>query len=112
MRVQANVEHRGGDGDDWVEKEFKKLLLYLWIYNKLWSVFDDIDTGDDRRVDLDEFKVAAGRLHLFLQTQMPRLSSAQSIKMEEARFCLTNSANTASHTSQGAPRKGASLRRR
>ena len=56
----------GGDGDDWIEKfEFKKLLLNLWIYNKLWSVFDDIDTGDDRRIDAPEFEAAAKKLGIF-----------------------------------------------
>lgn len=46
----------GGDGDDYVEKkEFKILLKNLVFYNQLFQSFDEIDTGDDRRVDCNEF---------------------------------------------------------
>lgn len=46
----------GGDGDDYVEKkEFWQLLNNLVAYNQLYQAFDDIDTGDDRRVDCEEF---------------------------------------------------------
>ena len=47
----------GGDGDDWVEKkEFALLLKNLIFYNRLFAAFDDVDSGDDRRVDLKEFQ--------------------------------------------------------
>lgn len=53
----------GGDGDAWVErKEFANLLVNIVYFNKLWAVFDDIDTGDDRRIDLGEF--ISGCCHL------------------------------------------------
>mmetsp|Transcript_12313 Transcript_12313/g.10614 ORF Transcript_12313/g.10614 Transcript_12313/m.10614 type:complete len:119 (+) Transcript_12313:154-510(+) len=37
-------------------KEFFYFLRYLRDYCKLWKEFDLIDTSDDKRVDLDEFK--------------------------------------------------------
>ena len=47
----------------WVEKkEFKKLLANIFFYNKLFVVFDDIDTGDDRRIDFGEFIRGCSRL--------------------------------------------------
>jgi len=55
----------GGDGDAWVEKkEFKALLGNIFFYNKLFLVFDDIDTGDDRRIDFGEFIRGCSRLGL------------------------------------------------
>lgn len=40
-----------------VEKhELKGLLRNLFYFNRLWAAFDDIDTDDDRRIDLGEFK--------------------------------------------------------
>lgn len=39
--------------------EFKKFLEFLPIYKKLWVYFDEVDTNDDRRVDLEEFKKGA-----------------------------------------------------
>lgn len=66
----------GGDGDAWVEKkEFKALLANLFYFNKLFAVFDDIDTGDDRRIDFGEFVRGANRLGMKL-----------SIKDAEAAF--------------------------
>ena len=55
----------GGDGDSWVEKkELKNLLRNLLFYNKLFYVFDEVDTGDDRRVDLAEFQKSSSKLGL------------------------------------------------
>ena len=46
----------GGDGDDWVQKhEFKKLLVNIFWFNYLWTIFEDIN-GDDRRIDIKEFR--------------------------------------------------------
>ena len=40
----------GGDGDAYIErKEFKALLSNLFYFNKLFLVFDAIDSGSDRR---------------------------------------------------------------
>jgi len=46
-------------GDDYIERsEFRLLLLYLRNYLEVWQVFEDIDTGDDKRIDLKEFRTA------------------------------------------------------
>lgn len=46
-----------GNGDDWVQaKEFKKLLINLFYYNKLFWLFDQCDSDKDRRMDLKEFQ--------------------------------------------------------
>mmetsp|Transcript_16135 Transcript_16135/g.21340 ORF Transcript_16135/g.21340 Transcript_16135/m.21340 type:complete len:414 (+) Transcript_16135:146-1387(+) len=65
MRAYKRTIIREGDGDPWVEKpEFTILLRNLHLYNELWKVFDKLDTEDDRRVDLEEFKVGMGKLGL------------------------------------------------
>ena len=35
--------------------EFRLLLLYLKRYFDLFIMFEQVDTGDDRRVNVDEF---------------------------------------------------------
>jgi len=46
-------------GDDFIERcEFRLLLLYLRNYFEVWQMFDRIDTEDDRRISLEEFKIA------------------------------------------------------
>lgn len=46
-------------GDDYVSKaEFKFLVLYLRQYYEYWQAFDVIDSSNDRRVTLEEFKAA------------------------------------------------------
>lgn len=60
----------GGDGDAYVEKkEFKALLANLFYFNKLFYLFEDIDTGDDRRIDLGEFLRGVSRIGLNLSVQ-------------------------------------------
>lgn len=50
----------GGDGDDYVEKkEFKTLMKNLFFFNQIFQIFDEIDSGDDRRIDGTEFLKAA-----------------------------------------------------
>ena len=62
MRAYKNTTH---GGNDYVEKnEFISLLRNLFVYNRLWEVFQAIDTGNDRRIDLDEFKSGIGQLGL------------------------------------------------
>ena len=52
-----------GHGPDYVEKcEFRLLLVYLRQYFELWQMFDEIDSSDDRRVSIDEFKKAVPKL--------------------------------------------------
>lgn len=48
----------GGKKADWVErKEFPFLIRNLFFFDKLWDLFDDIDTDDDRRITQEEFAV-------------------------------------------------------
>jgi len=56
-----------GNRDDFVEKcEFHDLLLNMFWFNKLYNVYEDIDTDHDRRMNLDEFKRGMGKLGLKL----------------------------------------------
>jgi Ca2+-binding EF-hand superfamily protein len=76
MRAYKRTTSRagGGDGDDFVErKELASLLQNLVLYNKLFAVFDDIDSGDDRRVDFDEFKVAMKRLGMHMNEEKAKI---------------------------------------
>lgn len=41
-----------------------ELLKALFYYNRVYHVFDKIDTDDDRRIDLDEFKAGFSVLGL------------------------------------------------
>jgi hypothetical protein len=46
-------------GQHYIERsEFRLLLVYLRNYFECWQMFDRIDSGDDRRVNLEEFKSA------------------------------------------------------
>jgi len=46
-------------GPDFVEKvEFRLLLVYLGKYFEVWQTFDQVDDGNDQRIDLEEFKKA------------------------------------------------------
>merc|ERR1719326_785821 len=70
MRAYKKTILKDGDGDDWVEKkEFHALLLNIFWFNRLWQVFDAIDTGDDRRMDVNEFVQGMGKLGLHLSQQ-------------------------------------------
>ena len=54
---------RSSRGPDYVEKcEFRLLFVYLRQYFEIWQMFDEIDSSDDRRVSLDEFKKAVPKL--------------------------------------------------
>jgi Ca2+-binding EF-hand superfamily protein len=51
-------------GPDYVEKcEFRLLFVYLRQYFEIWQMFDDIDSGDDRRVSIAEFQKAVPLLN-------------------------------------------------
>ena len=58
----AKDVHRGpsgGIGDDYVTRsEFRLFLLYLKQHLELWEIFGLIDSGEDRRIDLGEFRAA------------------------------------------------------
>jgi Ca2+-binding EF-hand superfamily protein len=81
MRAYKKTILKDGDGDDWVEKfEFHALLLNIFWFNKLWQIFDQVDTGDDRRIDANEFVRAMGTigLHLSQQEAMAEFNSIDS----------------------------------
>lgn len=70
MRAYKKTTIKDGDGDAWVErKEFLALLRNLFYFNRIFKVFDAIDTGDDRRIDLAEFKKGCGRLNFLLSDE-------------------------------------------
>ena len=57
--AHATTQH----SDDYVtRKEYRYLLKYLREYYEYWVAFDRVDTNDDRRVSLDEFKAAASMM--------------------------------------------------
>lgn len=57
----------GADGDDWVQKkDFHALLLNIFWFNKLWQIFDAVNTGTDRRIDVREFIQGMGHMGLNL----------------------------------------------
>jgi len=70
MRAYKKTILKDGDGDSWVEKkEFHALLLNIFWFNKLWRVFDEIDSGNDRRMDANEFYRGLSQLGLSLSQQ-------------------------------------------
>lgn len=70
MRAYKKTILKDGDGDDWVEqKEFHALLLNIFWFNKLWQVFQVIDTGADRRIDVREFQAGLSQLGLHMSDQ-------------------------------------------
>lgn len=81
MRAYKKTILKDGDGDDWVEKhEFHALLLNIFWFNKLWQIFDHIDTGDDRRIDINEFMAGMSKLGLNMS---PQEAQAEFKKMDE-----------------------------
>lgn len=65
MRAYKKTTLKEGNGDDWVQRnEFVKLLRNIFYFNRVYLVFDEIDTDDDRRIDLDEFKTGFDTLKM------------------------------------------------
>ena len=61
--AKGAVDTKSKLGADFVEKsEFFLLLVYLKRYFELFVMFQCIDTGHDKRIDVNEFRVAVGRL--------------------------------------------------
>jgi len=57
MRAYKKTTLKDGNGDDWVQRiEFIKLLRNIFYFNRVYLVFDELDTDDDRRIDINEFK--------------------------------------------------------
>ena len=56
---------KGLQDDDYVSRiEFRMLLVYMKLFFGVFMIFDRIDTGQDRRVDIDEFRTAADDLRI------------------------------------------------
>jgi len=56
-----NAKAGGSDdlGPDFVQKiEFRLLLVYLAKYFEVWQMFDEIDDGEDHRINMEEFQKA------------------------------------------------------
>merc|ERR1719277_1502636 len=69
MRAFHAADLLEGDGDGWVEAcEFHALLLDVFWFNKLWKIFDVIDTGHDHRIDANELARGLGELGLSVST--------------------------------------------
>ena len=65
MRAYKKTTLKDGNGDDWVQRiEFIKLLRNIFYFNRIYLVFDTIDTDDDRRIDLEEFRAGFNVLNL------------------------------------------------
>ena len=50
-------------GPDYIEAvEFRMFLVYLRKYFEMWQMFEQIDSGEDNRINIDEFKAALPKL--------------------------------------------------
>ena len=67
------------NGDSFIGRaEFAKLLWFLTYFNNLWETFSQIDTDQDRRLNVEEFTAGCALLGL-------KLSAAEA--REEFEFC-------------------------
>ena len=55
-RKSGGGEQSGRAGDYIEKKEFRTLFIMLRQYYELYAMFNRLDTSDDRRIDLNEFK--------------------------------------------------------
>jgi len=70
MRAYKKTTLKDGDGDAWVEKkEFHALLLNIFWFGKLFQIFQHIDSGSDRRIDVNEFTSGLAQIGLHLDPQ-------------------------------------------
>eukprot|EP00439_Symbiodinium_sp_Y106_P004721 s1619_g1.t1 len=93
MRAYKKTILKDGDGDDWVTKrEFHNLLLNIFWFNKLWQIFEVVDSGDDRRIDVNEFIRGMSQLGLHLgpaeaQEQFSKIDSNHGGQVLFVEFC-------------------------
>ncbi|EGD75057.1 hypothetical protein PTSG_06715 [Salpingoeca rosetta] len=63
LRAYKKTTLKDGDQDAWVERdEFAALIRNMFLFENLWSLFDDLDTEDDRRVNFDEFRLGMAKI--------------------------------------------------
>jgi len=82
MRAYKKTILKDGDGDDWVEKfEFHALLLNIFWFNKLWAIFQQVDSGHykDRRINFQEFYAGLAQLGLTGMSEAEARKEFQSI---------------------------------
>ena len=61
--AQDHGENMTKDGESFIEfSEFRLFLVFLRKYTLLWEVFTALDTGNDRRIDIHEFKKGIKKL--------------------------------------------------
>eukprot|EP00933_Yihiella_yeosuensis_P080730 TRINITY_DN94204_c0_g1_i1.p1 TRINITY_DN94204_c0_g1~~TRINITY_DN94204_c0_g1_i1.p1 ORF type:complete len:484 (-),score=97.96 TRINITY_DN94204_c0_g1_i1:78-1529(-) len=78
MRAYKKTILKDGNGDDWVQKrEFNALLLNIFWFNKLWQVFEAVDTGTDRRIDVNEFMRGLSAMGLHMSAQQAQAEFAK-----------------------------------
>eukprot|EP00759_Apiculatamorpha_spiralis_P004021 PhF_6_TR12276/c0_g1_i3/m.19470 len=62
FQAAKNIDQKGKaekNRDDYIQKcEFRMFLVFLRQYFEMYVMFDRIDTGDDKRVNLEEFRAA------------------------------------------------------
>ncbi len=74
---------QSGHSGDYVEKgEFRMLLLCLRQYYELYAMFNRIDTSDDRRIDLAEFKQSLAQLRKWKAKDVPAEDDEAAIAAE------------------------------
>merc|ERR1712032_54320 len=70
MRAYKKTTLVDGSGGDYVRKwNFHALLLNIFWFNKIWAIFQEVDTGSDRRIDFGEFYNGLSQLGLHLNQQ-------------------------------------------
>ncbi|KAL7566756.1 hypothetical protein ACA910_017804 [Epithemia clementina (nom. ined.)] len=61
--AQDNGKNLTKEGEAYIEfAEFRLFLVYLKKYTYLWEIFASLDTGHDRRIDINEFKKGVKKL--------------------------------------------------
>jgi Ca2+-binding EF-hand superfamily protein len=45
-----------------VVQEFASFLRNVFLFERLWGVFEDLDADDDRRIDVNEFRAGIAKL--------------------------------------------------
>mmetsp|Transcript_9770 Transcript_9770/g.12889 ORF Transcript_9770/g.12889 Transcript_9770/m.12889 type:complete len:173 (+) Transcript_9770:191-709(+) len=61
--AQEDGKNRTSAGESYIEfSEFRLFLVHLKKYTLLWEIFCSLDTGNDHRIDLQEFKKGIKKL--------------------------------------------------
>lgn len=67
---QKSIRFNPDGRSDFIEKgEFHCLLLNIFWFNKLWMIFENMDTDHDRRISFEEFQQGLRQLDLNLTPQ-------------------------------------------